>query len=120
MKRAIVGSIAMSLAAGVVMAQQTTPPAAGAGASPAQGASASVEFGSIDANRDGRLSTSEVQSHSDLKSAFATLDADRDSYLSQTEYSKWNKAGKMSPGASDAPKPDSATPRSDSSAEPDR
>lgn len=118
MKRAIVGSIAMSLAAGVVMAQQTTPPAAGA--SPAQGASASVEFGSIDANRDGRLSTSEVQSHSDLKSAFATLDADRDSYLSQTEYSKWNKAGKMSPGASDAPKPDSATPRSDSPADPDR
>lgn len=107
MKRAIVGSLALSFAAGIVSAQQPSPPAAG---TPSQGASASVEFGSIDTNRDGRLSTAEVQSHSDLKSSFATLDADRDSYLSQTEYSKWNKAGKMSPG-SDMPKPD--VPKSD-------
>jgi len=98
MKRAIAGSLVLSFAAGVVLAQAPAP------TTPSQGASASVEFSSIDANRDGRLSTGEVQSHSDLKSSFASLDADRDSYLSATEYSKWNKAGKMAPSTSDTPK----------------
>jgi len=102
MKRVIVGSLALSFGAGLAMAQQPSTPVAG---TPSQGAATSLEFSSIDANRDGRISTAEVQSNSELKSSFASLDADRDSYLSQSEYSKWNKAGKMSP-STEMPKHD--------------
>lgn len=99
MKRAITGSFALLLAAGVVSAQNATPPATTApGAS--QGASASVDFGTVDMNKDGKLSSAEVQSNSELRTAFSTLDADRDSYLSQSEYAKWNKAGKSSSSSS--------------------
>jgi hypothetical protein len=106
MKTAIAGSLVLSLAAGVAFAQNTPPPAAGAG----QGASAMVEFGSIDKDKDGRLSSAEAQANTELRTAFSTLDADRDSYLSQTEYGKWSKAAKPGP-SSQAP----AAPRSESS-----
>jgi hypothetical protein len=92
MKRAIVGTFALTLAAGLVSAQNAATPATPA--IPSQGASASVDFKSVDANNDGKLSSTEVQSNTELKSAFATLDADRDTYLSQSEYAKWNKAAK--------------------------
>src|SRR5690606_18823758 len=100
MKRAIIGSLALTLAAGVVSAQNATPPAT----SPGQGASSSMEFGTVDANRDGRVSSAEAQSHSELRTEFSKLDADSDTYLSQAEFQKWNKAGKSgaagtSPGA---------------------
>jgi hypothetical protein len=55
-----------------------------------------AEFGSVDQNRDGRVSKVEAQAHAELTSQFATLDADRDSYLSQTEFGKWKA---VSPGA---------------------
>ena len=90
MKRAIIGSLALSLAAGVVYAQNATPPAT----SPGQGASSSMEFGTVDANRDGRVSSAEAQSHSALRTEFSKLDADSDNYLSQSEFQKWDKAGK--------------------------
>lgn len=106
MKRAITGSFALLLAAGVVSAQNASPPATTSpGAS--QGASASVDFSSVDQNKDGKLSSAEVQSNSELRSAFSNLDADRDSYLSQSEYAKWNKAGKSSSSSSSSSSPSS-------------
>lgn len=93
MKRALIGSLALSLAAGIASAQ-TAAPAAGASPAAAGGAAASMDFNTIDANSDGRLSSAEVRSHAELNTAFTTLDTDSDTYLSQTEYSKWNKGAK--------------------------
>lgn len=113
MKRAITGSLALLFAAGLASAQNATPPAGGAAGTPgaSQGASASMDFGKVDTNKDGRLSSAEVQSHSELRSAFVTLDADRDTYLSQSEYQKWDKAGKSGAAGSSgsSPRPGSSS-----------
>ncbi len=104
-----ISSLVLSLAAaGVVYAQ-----APAATPAPAAGMSASADFTSVDQNKDGRVSSAEAQSHADLNTAFSTLDADRDSYLSQTEFQKWNKAGKAKDGAS-SPGAAPAQPRSQS------
>ena len=87
------GSFILSCAiAGAVFAQ-ATPPASQPGAS--------SEFGSIDSNKDGKVSSTEAQSNSELRSSFSSLDADKDTYLSQSEFAKWNKGGKS--GAMPAP-----------------
>ena len=75
-------SLALALAlAGVVSAQ-----------SPAS--SQSIDFASLDANGDGRISLSEVQYVDDLRSTFAALDANRDENLTPTEYSQWDRAAR--------------------------
>lgn len=82
------GTLAMALAAaGAVSAQAplTAPPAS---------RTAPVEFGSVDQNKDGRVSLTEAQSNNDLRAAFTGLDANRDTYLTPAEFSKWNNAGK--------------------------
>lgn len=95
-----IGSFVLTCAfAGAVFAQGAAQPPV---APPAQGAGASAEFSSIDQNKDGKVSSTEAQSNSDLRSAFSSLDADKDTYLTPTEFSKWNKAGK-SGGAMPAP-----------------
>lgn len=66
------------------------------------------EFASIDQNKDGKLSASEVQSNSSLQSAFGSLDADHDSYLTPAEYSKWKPGKDMA-----APKSEIETPKSE-------
>jgi hypothetical protein len=63
-----------------------------AGGALAQGKSGQAEFGTVDQNRDGKVSKSEAQAYSELNSQFATLDADRDTYLSQAEFGKWKPA----------------------------
>jgi hypothetical protein len=111
MKRAFIGTLALSLAAGIVSAQDVAPPAA---TSPgmSQGAAAATDFNSLDANRDGRVSAAEARSHAELSSSFATLDADKDSYLSQSEFDKWNKGSSAprspsSPSGNSSPAPTS-------------
>lgn len=92
------GSFVLACAlGGAAFAQGAASPAG----SPAQGAGASSEFGSLDTNRDGKVSSTEAQSNSELRSAFSSLDADKDTYLSQSEFAKWNKTGKSGsmPGA---------------------
>lgn len=137
MKRAITGSLALLFAAGIVSAQNASPPAGGAAAAAgaSQGASGAVDFSALDTNKDGRLSSTEVQANTELRSAFATLDTDRDNSLSQSEFQKWDKAGKpaaapasqgtapqgsapsSSPGRPSVekadPAPESAAPRAD-------
>ena len=89
--------IASCVVAGAVFAQAaTTPagaPAQGVGAG-AAGASVAHDFSSIDTNKDGKVSSTEAQSNSELRSAFSTLDADNDTYLSQSEFAKWSAGGK--------------------------
>ena len=95
-----VGSLLVSIAAaGLVFGQ--APPAT----TPAPSAD-SIQFASVDMNKDGKVSQAEARSNSELQTAFATLDADRDNNLSQSEFSKWNKAGKSV---------EQATPKSESS-----
>lgn len=84
--------------AGAAFAQATSPagsPSTGAGA---QGVGSSTgaahDFGSMDTNKDGKVSSTEAQSNSELRSAFSTLDADKDTYLSQSEFAKWSAGGK--------------------------
>lgn len=99
------GSFVLSCAiAGAVFAQGAPAPAP---VSPAAGGvSASADFSSIDTNKDGKVSSTEAQSNTDLRSAFSSLDADKDTYLSQSEFAKWNK-GKS--GAMPAPGADRST-----------
>lgn len=116
MKRTLAGSIALSLVGGLASAQNATPPgnSRAPDTAPHAATSAMVDLRTVDTNMDGRISLAEVQSHSELKTSFATLDADSDGYLSRSEYAKWNKAAKDStatPPASSRPDTDSrATP----------
>jgi hypothetical protein len=107
---ATIGSAVLALAfAGAAFAQAPAPSAP----------SANSQFGSIDANKDGRVSQSEADSHSELKTAFATLDTDRDSHLSQTEFAKFKgkAAGAGSTDPMKAP-PAGNVPQSDTGAAP--
>jgi hypothetical protein len=101
--------------AGAVFAQAP----AGAAGQPSTPSQSSVQFGTVDANKDGRISQAEADSHSELKTQFSTLDADRDSHLSQTEFTKWK--GKTPDGSMTDPAkapPAGAAPRSESEAAP--
>ncbi len=102
MKRAIIGTFALSLAAGVAYAQDNAGAAGAAGAS-SQGGSASLQFSTVDSNGDGRISSAEAQAHSQLRGSFATLDANSDGHLSQSEFGKMKPGAAGSSGASGAP-----------------
>lgn len=118
MKRALIGTFALSLAAGVAYAQDN---AAAGGAS--QTGAASLQFSTVDTNNDGRVSSAEAQAHAELRSEFARLDANSDGYLSQSEFDKMksgsssDSSGAGAPGAS-SPRPTSpgasSTPESSS------
>lgn len=99
-----IATLAVSLAtAGFVFAQDADAPAAAPAAAQSQSSastSSSVDFSSLDANKDGRVSMSEVQSNTELRSQFDSLDTNKDSYLTPIELSKWNHAGKTSSDAS--------------------
>jgi thiamine biosynthesis lipoprotein ApbE len=95
------GSLLVSVAAaGLVFGQ--APPA------PSAPSAETIQFSSVDMNKDGKLSQAEVRSNADLQTAFTTLDSDRDTYLSQSEFSKWNKAGKSADHA--VPKSETEVP----------
>jgi len=87
-----IGSFALSCAlVGAVFAQGAPAPAP---VTPAPSVGISSEFGSIDTNKDGKVSSTEAQSNTELRSAFPSLDADKDTYLTPSEFAKWNKVGK--------------------------
>lgn len=88
-------ALAISFAGAVFAADNSTMPAA----PPAPVANS--PFATLDANKDGRLSQSEIRTNSDLNSRFATLDADGDTYLSQLEYGKWEGSQRQVPGPAD-------------------
>jgi len=96
-----VGSLLVSIAAAGLVFGQAPP------ATPAPSAD-SIQFASVDMNKDGKVSQAEARSNAELQTAFTTLDADRDNNLSQSEFSKWDKAGKSAEQA--APKSESSEP----------
>ena len=61
---------------------------------PAAAAKSPLDFHTVDADRDGRVSPMEVRYIDDLRSAFGTLDSNKDDFLTPPEYSKWKRAGK--------------------------
>ena len=92
------GTLVLSLAGVAAVYAQAPAPSPAAPAPADQAAKAPSDFGSIDRNKDGKVSQAEAQSNSELQSTFSTLDADRDSYLTPAEFAKWSRAGKEGQG----------------------
>lgn len=63
---------------------------------PGKDHSSHAMFGTVDMNKDGRISQAEARSHTELQTAFGKLDADGDTYLSQSEFARWDASGKGS------------------------
>ena len=59
--------------------------------------SSKLDFEKVDKDANGLLSKEETLSVAELEAEFATLDADHDGFLSASEFSKWNRAGKVTP-----------------------
>ena len=66
-------------------------------------------FSDLDANGDGRLTSTEAQGHSQLSQGFRTADANGDGSLSRTEFDTWT-ASSQSKSSSDSSTPSSSTP----------
>jgi len=70
----------------------------------------------IDANGDGRVSTTEAQSHAQLNEGFRTADANGDGYVSQTEFDAWaptaTPAEPAAPATPATPSDPATTPQS--------
>lgn len=100
-----------------VSAQTVPPPKSDIAASPDSTATTdTVQFGTVDQNRDGRISRAEAMSHSgQLGSAFSSLDLDRDAYLTQSEFGKWAPTRKAEESAKPTTASDLAMPDSKSS-----
>ena len=64
------------------------------GAQPASSAEtpSRIEFGSLDANKDGKVTPVEAQNIDDLRASFGVLDINHDETLTPAEYSRWTRA----------------------------
>ena len=62
---------------------------------PAAAPASKLDFLSVDADKDGKVSPAEVQYIDDLRSQWDTLDENKDDFLTPPEYSKWSRAGKV-------------------------
>lgn len=87
---ATIGSAVFALVAASAFAQNPPPAATPAPAA----AKAPIEFASLDANKDGKVSMAEGQVNADLRAEFGKLDTNRDDSLSATEFAQWSHAGK--------------------------
>jgi hypothetical protein len=95
MKQATFGIACMSIGfVAVALAQNAQNPATNPGS---QKVAPPIQFSSLDANKDGRVSREEVKANNDLTSSFATLDVNKDAYLSEAEFGKWHSHGSTPP-----------------------
>jgi hypothetical protein len=91
MNKSLPGLAVLSLAvAGAVLAQDPNSPHPDPESARNKAGSNMVEFTSVDANRDGRISKSEARQYGELTTSFGKLDTNSDSYLSRTEFGKWS------------------------------
>ena len=69
-------------------------------------------FKDLDANGDGRVSTTEAQSHAQLNEGFRTADTNGDGYVSETEFKAWTPAESATPATPSDPAttPQATTP----------
>jgi EF hand len=80
-----VSALAIVLAAGAAFAQQTPPAPTG---------TSSMDYSKLDTNGDGVISKDEAKGDPSLSSQFSTLDADKDGKLSSSELAKAATKGK--------------------------
>ena len=66
-------------------------------------------FKDLDANGDGRVSTTEAQSHAQLNEGFRTADTNGDGYVSETEFNAWTPSAMPAEPATPATPSDPAT-----------
>lgn len=116
MKKLVIGMTGLTAAFAVAaIAQNASPPtrsdvpAAGVSATAPVPSAATVQFSSVDQNKDGKLSQAEALSYgSSLGTNFAKLDTNADGFVSQIEYNKWGAESHeghtdgMKPGKSDS------------------
>jgi hypothetical protein len=50
----------------------------------------SVNFSDLDANGDGRVSSTEASNHSQLNQGFRSADSNGDGYMSEAEFNAWS------------------------------
>jgi Ca2+-binding EF-hand superfamily protein len=53
-----------------------------------------MTWNNIDADKDGKLSATEVESYENLKANFAGMDSDGDGFVTQDEYRAYQKANR--------------------------
>ena len=53
-----------------------------------------IEFRTLDANHDGRISSEEAKANADLKANFDMLDRNHDGFLTPDEFASWSFASK--------------------------
>ena len=51
-----------------------------------------IAFGTLDANKDGKISPAEARADPDLYASFEMLDANHDGFLSPQEFAAWPRA----------------------------
>ena len=96
MKRNFLIGLGLTLAASTAFAADNgvlpsaSTPGAAANAGVSVGASAGVDFGSLDTNADGKLTRAEVKSNTELSARFKALDKNKDGKLSSDEYAARN------------------------------
>jgi EF hand len=56
-----------------------------------------IDFASVDANKDGKVTVEEVEYIDDLRAAFDSLDVNHDKVLSPAEFAQWKRAAKPLP-----------------------
>lgn len=62
-----------------------------------------IAFGTLDANKDGKISRSEARADPDLYAAFDMLDLNQDGFLSPVEFKAWPRALKTTDAAARDP-----------------
>jgi hypothetical protein len=77
------GPIVIATAIAVIIGSQPATPAD----SPSR-----IDFMSVDANKDGKVTPVEAQNIDDLRVSFGVLDINHDETLTAAEYSRWNRA----------------------------
>lgn len=60
-----------------------------------------IAFGTLDANKDGRISRSEARADPDLDASFDMLDLNHDGFLSLQEFQAWPRAAKSKDASQD-------------------
>lgn len=68
--------------------------AAALAAAPTPTGPPTIDFLSLDKNKDGKLSRAEVMNVDDLRADFDLLDTNHDDSLTPPEFGRWSRAGK--------------------------
>jgi Ca2+-binding EF-hand superfamily protein len=66
----------------------------GENAAPVSQAATTLTWNNIDADKDGKLSATEVESYENLKANFTGMDSDGDGFVTQDEYRAYQKANR--------------------------